>query len=84
MSFEAVLVEKKNAVTTNRAVPLAELDATMQTLAEKILVNSRGSLAAYKVLYNQGIGKTVTEAVEFEKQSKFVIEDSNERVEKFR
>jgi enoyl-CoA hydratase len=68
----------------NRAVPLAELDAAVQTLAEKILANSRGSLAAYKVLYNQGIGKTVTEAVEFEKQSKFVIEDSNERVEKFR
>lgn len=68
----------------NRAVPLTELDAAVQTLTEKILANSRGSLAAYKVLYNGGIGKTVTEAVEFEKQSKFVIEDSNERVEKFR
>lgn len=68
----------------NRAVPLTELDAAVQTLTEKILANSRGSLAAYKVLYNEGIGKTVTEAVEFEKQSKFVIEDSNERVEKFR
>jgi YD repeat-containing protein len=43
-----------------------------------------GSIAAYKTLYNQGVGKTVTEAVEFEKQSRFVIEDSNERIEKFR
>jgi len=68
----------------NRAVPLTDLDQTVQTLAEKILTNSRGSIAAYKVLYNQGIGKTITEAVEFEKYSVFPIEDSNERLEKFR
>ena len=68
----------------NRAVPLAELDATVQTFVDKILANSRDSLAAYKVLYNQGSGKTVSEAVAFEEQSVFPIADSNERVEKFR
>ncbi len=68
----------------NSAVPLANLDATVHKLVEKILVNSRGSIAAYKTLYHQGIGKTVAEAVEFEKQSRFVIADSNERIEKFR
>lgn len=87
LSFTADTFTGREAASwgiANRAVPLAELDAAVQTLAEKILANSRGSLAGYKVLYNQGIGKTVTEAVEFEKKSKFLIEDSNERVEKFR
>lgn len=68
----------------NRAVPLVELDATVQTLIDKILANSRDSLAAYKVLYNQGSGKTVGEAVAFEEASIFPISDSNDRVEKFR
>jgi enoyl-CoA hydratase/carnithine racemase len=68
----------------NRAVPLAELDVTVQTLIDKILANSRDSLAAYKVLYNQGSGKTVSEAVAFEEASIFPISDANERVEKFR
>jgi enoyl-CoA hydratase/carnithine racemase len=87
LSFTAETFTGRDAAAwgiANRAVPLAELDAAVQALAEKILANSRGSIAAYKVLYNQGIGKTVLEAVEFEKQRKFVIEDSNERVEKFR
>jgi enoyl-CoA hydratase/carnithine racemase len=87
LSFTAETFTGRDAAAwgiANRAVPLAELDAAVQALAEKILANSRGSIAAYKVLYNQGIGKTVSEAVEFEKQRKFVIEDSNERVEKFR
>ncbi|MGE0826274.1 MAG: enoyl-CoA hydratase/isomerase family protein [Candidatus Binatia bacterium] len=68
----------------NRAVPLADLAAAVQTVADKILANSRDSIAAYKVLYNQGSSKTVTEAVAFEEQSVFPISDSNERVEKFR
>lgn len=87
LSFTADTFTGRDAVEwgiANRAVPLPELDAAVQTLAKKILANSRGSIAAYKVLYNQGAGKTVAEAVEFEQNSKFVIEDSNERVEKFR
>jgi len=68
----------------NHAVPLAELEAKVKTLTEKILANSRGSISAYKTLYNQGVGKAVTEAVEFEKNSRFIIEDSHERIEKFR
>jgi enoyl-CoA hydratase/carnithine racemase len=87
LSFTAETFTGRDAAAwgiANRAVPLAELDTAVQALADKILANSRGSLAAYKTLYNQGIGKTVAEAVEFEKQSKFAIEDSNERVGKFR
>ena len=87
LSFTAETFTGREAATwgiANCAVPLAELDTAVKALAEKILVNSRGSIAAYKTLYNQGIGKTVTEAVEFEKNSRFVIEDSRERIEKFR
>jgi enoyl-CoA hydratase/carnithine racemase len=87
LSFTADTFTGRDAAAwgiANQAVPLAELDATVQKLAEKILANSRGSIAAYKTLYNQGVGKTVAEAVAFEQQSRFVIADSNERIEKFR
>ena len=87
LSFTAETFTGRDAVAwgiANHAAPLAELDAMVKTLTEKILANSRGSIAAYKTLYNQGVGKTVAEAVEFEKNSRFVIEDSHERIEKFR
>ena len=87
LSFTADTFTGRDAAAwgiANRAVPLAELDATVQALVDKILANSRDSLAAYKVLYNQGSGKTTSEAVAFEEQSVFLISDSNERVEKFR
>ncbi len=87
LSFTADTFTGRDAVEwglANRAVPLADLESAVHEVAVKILANSRGSIAAYKVLYNQGVGKTVAEAVEFEQKSRFVIEDSNERVEKFR
>ena len=68
----------------NRAVPLAELDSTVQELAEKITANSADSIAAYKVLYNNGVGKSVSEAVAFEQDNTFPIADTEERLAKFR
>jgi len=87
LSFTAETFTGRDAAAwgiANYAAPLAELDAVVKLLTEKILVNSRGSIAAYKTLYNQGVGKTIAEAVEFEKNSRFVIKDSRERIEKFR
>jgi enoyl-CoA hydratase len=87
LSFTADTFTGRDAAAwgiANRAVPLTELDTTVQTFVDKILANSRDSLAAYKVLYNQGSGRTVGEAVTFEETSVFPIADSNERVEKFR
>jgi enoyl-CoA hydratase/carnithine racemase len=87
LSFTAETFTGRDAATwglANSAVPLAELDKTVQTLADKILANSRGSLAAYKILYNQGIGKTVDNALAFEKSSVFSISDTDERIAKFR
>lgn len=87
LSFTAEIFTGHDAATwglANAAVPLAELDKTVQTLADKILANSRGSLAAYKTLYNQGIGKTVDNALAFEKSSVFSISDTDDRIAKFR
>lgn len=87
LSFTAETFTGRDAAAwgiANRAAPLAELDTTIKVLTDKILANSRGSIAAYKTLYNRGFGKTVSEAAEFEKNSRFVIEDSHERIEKFR
>lgn len=87
LSFTADTFTGRDAATwglANSAVPLAELDKTVQTLADKILTNSRGSLAAYKTLYNQGIGKTVDAALAFENSSVFPIGDTGERIAKFR
>lgn len=87
LSFTAETFTGRDAATwglANSAVPLAELDHTVQTLAEKILANSQGSLAAYKTLYNQGIGRTVEDALAFEQSSVFSISDTSERIAKFR
>lgn len=67
----------------NRAVPLEELDAAVDELAKQILPNSRESIAAYKVLYNQGASKGVEEALRFEKESAFNISDTAERLAEF-
>lgn len=87
LSFTADTFTGRDAATwglANAAVPLAELDHAVQILADKILANSRGSLAAYKTLYNQGIGKTVDAALAFENSSVFPISDTGERIAKFR
>lgn len=67
----------------NRAVPLDELDAAVRALADEILPNSRGSIAAYKVLYNKGGGRTEKKALQFEEEKVFSISDTNERLAEF-
>jgi enoyl-CoA hydratase/carnithine racemase len=87
LSFTAATFSGSEAAAwgiANRAVPLAELDATVHELAATILANSRGSIAAYKALYDGGDGRSVAEAVAFEEESVFRIPDSNERVAGFR
>lgn len=67
----------------NRAVPLDELDDAVRTLAGKIASNSRGSIAAYKALFREGMGKTLEEGLEFERTTSFAIEDTAERLASF-
>jgi enoyl-CoA hydratase/carnithine racemase len=68
----------------NRAVPAAELDAAVRELAGAMLQNSRGAIAAYKALYNKGARRDEKKAVEFEEETQFDINDTNERLAQFK
>ena len=67
----------------NRCVPDADLDSTAPAFALKIATNSPNSIAAYKVLYCQGMGKTVWEAVLSETTSTCRISDTEQPLAKF-
>ena len=67
----------------NRCVSDADLDLTVPVVALKIATNSPNSIAAYKVLYRQGMGKTVSEAVLSETTSTFPISDAEQPLAKF-
>lgn len=86
MSFTADSVTGRDAEAmglVNRAVPRDELDAAVQALAEKILANSAESIAAYKILFREGAGKTLEEGLAFEENTEFPISDTTERLGEF-
>lgn len=86
MSFTADFISGRDAEAmglVNRAVPADELDEAVGTLVEKILANSRESIAAYKVLFHAGEGKTLNEGLKFEEDSVFPISDTAERLADF-
>ena len=86
LSFTAATFTGEDAVNmglANRAVPLDELDATVQELADAILPNSRESIAAYKQLYNKGASQPVAEALAYERETKFDISDTADRLSQF-
>jgi enoyl-CoA hydratase len=65
------------------AVPLADLDAEVQTYVDQILANHPQSLAAYKDLYRHGLDLGLKQGLEYEYASTFVISDAESRVGKF-
>lgn len=67
-----------------RVAPGEQLNATVRELAAAILQNSRESVAAYKVLYNKGGGRTEKKALSFEEDQEFTITDTNDRLAEFR
>jgi enoyl-CoA hydratase/carnithine racemase len=67
----------------NRAVPLADLEASVKELTDKIVENSAGSIAAYKYLYNKGGVQTEADALDLESKTDFDIEDTAERLAAF-
>lgn len=86
LSFTADAITGRDAEAMgliNRAVPRDQLDEAVQTLAEKILANSAESIAAYKVLFHEGAGKTLEEGLAFEENTEFPISDTNERLGEF-
>ena len=86
LSFTAAVFTGEEAAAwglANRAVPVEELDATVESLAKRILLNSRESIAAYKVLYNRGAAAPVRAALDFEESTSFTIGDTQERLAEF-
>jgi enoyl-CoA hydratase/carnithine racemase len=68
----------------NRAVPLAELDATVNELAELVVANSPGSIASYKDLYRRALNSSLEDGIRYEAETTYPIDDTEARVASFR
>lgn len=87
LSFTAEMITAKEAERIgliNRAVPADKLEKTVRELAKKIMANSRDAVGAVKYLYNQGMKLTLEKGLELEYNSKFVIRDTPEMLDKFK
>lgn len=67
----------------NRVVPADRLREETLVLAGTILDNSLESVAAIKHLYKRGFDKTLQEGLEVEKETSFIISDTQKRLEDF-
>ncbi|MEL7158070.1 MAG: enoyl-CoA hydratase-related protein, partial [Actinomycetota bacterium] len=67
-----------------RAVPGAELDGAVDELLAQILANSPASLRAYKDLYGRALDLGQTEALRYEADTEFEIDDTAARLAEFR
>ncbi len=87
LSFTAEMITAQEAERiglVNMTVAADKLEETVQQLAAKIMANSPEAIAAYKYLYNRGMRDTLEKGLKLEAKSKFVITDTEERVQKFR
>jgi enoyl-CoA hydratase/carnithine racemase len=66
-----------------RSVPLAELDDAVAELADQVVANSAGSVAAYKDLYRQALDVGLSDGLEYEASTSYAITDAAERVASF-
>lgn len=86
LSFTARFFSGKEAAAmglVNRVVPPDKLREEVISLAETILRNSLESVAAVKYLYNHGLATTLAEGLKIESETKFIINDTNKRLDKF-
>jgi len=67
-----------------RAVPLADLDEAVTALADAVLANSPGSLAAYKDLYRRALDTVLVDGLTQEAATRYPIADTEERIAAFR
>jgi enoyl-CoA hydratase len=82
MSYTARRVPADEAVRIGLAldaVPADQLDARVDALAEQMIANSAGSLAAYKDLYYQSQNRLFVDALQFEYTATYDISDRKER-----
>ena len=67
-----------------RSVPRDELDHVVVELANQILANSSGSLAAYKDLYREALDGGLADGLGYEASTAYPITDTDERIAGFR
>jgi enoyl-CoA hydratase len=67
-----------------RSVPLIQLDDTVTELAEAVVANSAGSIAAYKDLYRQSLEGGLGDGLSYEASTRYPIDDTETRVASFR
>jgi enoyl-CoA hydratase len=75
--------QAEKAGLVNMTVPADKLEDTVRDLAAKISANSLEAIAAYKYLYNHTMIDNLEKGLEFEKNSEFVISDTQSRLDKF-
>lgn len=86
LSFTAEMISAEEAQRiglVNKVVPVEKLEEAAQELAGKILSNSRGSLAAYKTLINQGMKVDLATGLKMEAETFAISEDTLERLKSF-
>jgi enoyl-CoA hydratase/carnithine racemase len=86
LSFTADTFTGKQAAAwglANAAVPLAELDTYVDSIAKKIAANSLEAVAAVKDLYNAGMATTLEQGLEIERTRSYPISDTATRLAQF-
>ena len=84
LSFTARRIDAKEAVSLGLildAVPPDGLDDRVLTLAQQIIANSRGSIAAYKDLYAMSQNLPLDQGLKFEARAHYPIADRQQRRE---
>ena len=67
-----------------RAVPLADLDGAVAEIADAVVANSAGSVAAYKDLFRQALDGGLGAGLAYEASTTFPITDTEDRIASFR
>ena len=86
LSFTADMISAQEAERIgliNKVVPAEKLEEATKEMAEKMLSNSRGSIAAYKYLIDQGMKKDLATGLKLEAEAVIAIEDAQERLQSF-
>jgi enoyl-CoA hydratase/carnithine racemase len=87
LSYTAQTFSGSDAATWGlvaQAVPLDQLDATVDALVTSIASNSADSLAAYKDLYREALERGLADGLAYEAATEYDIADTEPRIASFR
>jgi len=72
--------EAKEMGLVNRVVPATKLREETIALARQIIRNSAEAIAAIKDLYNKGMEMSLQDGLQYEQDTHYIIQDTNERL----